>query len=250
MRGCIGETDGRHSLRVLAEHESVHMAVKVSNDGLMEKDSSLGALQKAVETIPDDYFTDYGGGWPGEISTALIDAVFSIRAKYRALSPVAGVSGRIRSFRAAEPRVLNDLAALHALGRPRVREIMGSTITGRRLKAKAVVEAAGVFVDHGVISVDDFVSADEEAMEHAYTNVMGLGPVTFEYFSMLLGIPGVKADTMITRYVNNALRGTGHETVTGSVARTLVIEAFNTAHKGETLTHFEHALWRFQSDQN
>ncbi len=87
-------------------------------------------------------------------------------------------------------------------------------------------------------------------MKHAYTNVMGLDPVTFEYFSMLLGIPGVKADTMIIRYVNTALRAAGQETVTGSVARILIIEAFITLRKGETLTHFEHALWRFQSDQN
>lgn len=216
----------------------------------MEKDSRIGALQTAVEMIPDDYFTAYGGGWPGEISTALIDAVFSIRARYRASNPGAGVSGRIRSFRAAEPRVLNDLAALRALGSTRVRGIMGSTVTGRRLKAEAVIEAAGVFVDSGVVSADDFLSTDLEAMKRAYTSVMGLGPVTFEYFSMLLGIPGVKADTMIIRYVNDTLRAAGHETVAGGVARTLVMETFNTLHKGETLTHFEHALWRFQSDQN
>ncbi len=80
----------------------------------MEKDSRIGALQTAVETIPDDYFIAYGGGWPGEISTALIDAVFSIRAKYRASSPVAGVGGRIRSFRAAGPGVMNDIAALRS----------------------------------------------------------------------------------------------------------------------------------------
>lgn len=229
---------------------AVHIAVGVSHDGVVEKDSRIGALQTAVEKIPDSYFTAYGGGWPGEISTALIDAVFSIRARYRASNPAAGVSGRIRSFRAVEPGILNDLTALRALGDTRIREIMGSTVTGRRLKAEAVIEAAESFVNRGVVHANDFLNADREAMKHAYISVMGLGPVTFEYFSMLLGIPGVKADTMIIRFVNSALRAAGHESATGNVVRTLVIETFNTLHKGETLTHFEHALWRFQSDQN
>ncbi|RCS91642.1 hypothetical protein CIK61_17760 [Brevibacterium aurantiacum] len=112
-----------------------------------------------------------------------------------------------------------------------------------------MVEAAGAFVAAGVVHSDDFLAADHETMKDVYTGVIGLGPVTFEYFSMLLGVPGVKADTMIVRYVNNALRAAGHEAVIGKVARTLVIEVFDALQKGESLTHFEHALWRFQSDQ-
>jgi hypothetical protein len=33
----------------------------------------------------------------------------------------------------------------------------------------------------------------------------GLGPVTWDYFLMLLGTPGVKADTWIVRFAADAL---------------------------------------------
>lgn len=215
----------------------------------MAHDSRISALQSAVELIPDDYFAAYGGGWPGQISTALIDAVFSIRARYRTSNPETGVIGRVRSFQSAEPAAVDDLTALRDLGSARICEIMGSTVTGGRPKAEVVVEAAGTFMAAGVVHSDDFLAADQETMKDVYTGVVGLGPVTFEYFSMLLGVPGVKADTMIGRYVNNALRSAGHEAVTGKVARTLVIEVFDALQKGESLTHFDHAIWRFQSDQ-
>lgn len=37
----------------------------------------------------------------------------------------------------------------------------------------------------------------------------GLGKVTAEYLLMLLGVPGLKADVMILRFVNDALAAAG-----------------------------------------
>lgn len=137
---------------------------------------------------------------------------------------------------------------LSLLGSYRIRAIMGSGVTAGHLKAGAVVEAADGFVAAGVVNAQDFLDADKSEMKRDYTGVRGLGWVTFEYFSMLLGGPGVKADTMITRFVNNALVLASLEKVDDRQARALVIDAYCETKQAETLTHFEHAIWLYQSD--
>lgn len=206
------------------------------------------ALLSAVDQIPNEYFSMYGGGWIGEISTALLDAVFSIRARYRAAEPSKGVIGRVRAFRSVVPGARDDLIALSDWGSVRIGEIMGSGTTGRRPKSEVVVDAADRFVAAGIVHAGDLLEADTHSMKATYTSVRGLGWVTFEYFTMLLGVPGVKADTMITRFVNNTLAAADVDPVGPHAARDLVIAAYERSGKGETLSAFENALWRFQSD--
>lgn len=192
--------------------------------------------------IPEGHFSKYGGGWLNEISTALVDAVFSIRAQYRSSDPDRGVLGRLQKFRCDEREALNDLKALSSLGSSRIREIMGDSLTAKKLKADAVVEAADAFVAHGVVRAKDFLASDPAEMQRVYTQVRGLGWVTFEYFSMLLGRPGVKTDTMITRFVNKALFQAGLQSVDHHVARELVIASKDELGLGESLSHFDHAI--------
>ena len=64
----------------------------------------------------------------------------------------------------------------------------------------------------------------EPRQKATYTTVLGLGSVTWEYFLMLLGIPGVKADVHIRRFVE---RATGDEVSAGR-ARDLVKELART----------------------
>lgn len=209
---------------------------------------AVEALSAAVSMIPEGHFSKYEGGWLNEISTALVDAVFSIRAQYRSSDPDRGVLGRLQKFRRDEREALNDLKALSSLGSGRIREIMGDSVTANKLKADAVVEAADQFVAYGVVRAEDFLASDPAEMKRVYTRVHGLGWVTFEYFSMLLGKPGVKADTMITRFANNALSQAGLAGVDNRLARDLVITCHNKLELGETLSHFEHAIWLYESD--
>lgn len=218
------------------------------HDMEMTPNSGRDALLSAVEQIPNEYFSMYGGGWIDEISTALLDAVFSIRARYRAADPNKGVIGRVRAFRDTEPEARDDLTVLSGLGSVRIGEIMGSGTTGRRPKSEVVVDAADRFITAGIVHAHELLEADTHAMKETYTSVRGLGWVTFEYFTMLLGVPGVKADTMITRFVNNALVAADLEPVGPHAARDLVIAAYDKSGKSETLSGFENALWRFQSD--
>jgi hypothetical protein len=74
----------------------------------------------------------------------------------------------------------------------------------------------------------------------------GLGEVTAEYFAMLLGHPGVKADTMIRRFVSKALTRAGLPAVGRQEAHRLVKAAHEADGRGENLTRTDHAIWRFE----
>lgn len=209
--------------------------------------AQLDAVIAATRHIPEANFTAYRGGYPQEISTALIDAVFSIQAQYDSATPDRGVRNRVQAFRSENPGVINDLSALVDLGAEHVVQIMGKGKTGRRLKAGAVLEAAAGYVAIGVNSADDFRGLDPATAKRVYTGVQGLGYVTFEYFTMLLGIPGVKVDVMIKRFITEALSTAGLESVDGQTARQLVVEAHTATGLGENLTYFEHAIWLSES---
>lgn len=207
----------------------------------------VDALVAEAAKLDDEEFTVYSGGWKGNVGTALVDAVFSIRAKYRTNDPTKGVSGRLRAFNAKHPEAMNDLSSLVALGEEELRDIMGRGVTGSQAKAACVIEAAEALLalEPSIVTADDLLSADPYTVKKAYTGVDGLGWVTCEYFQMLLGKPGVKADRMIVRFVNSALTKAGLDEVGPSGARELVVEAHGMDNRGaETLTHYEHAIWR------
>ncbi|MGV0383535.1 hypothetical protein ACUY2T_02060 [Corynebacterium sp. 22_2729] len=87
--------------------------------------AQLDAVIAATRHIPESNFTAYRGGYPQEISTALIDAVFSIQAQYDSATPGKGVGNRVQAFRSANPSAINNLSALIDLGTEHVVQMMG-----------------------------------------------------------------------------------------------------------------------------
>lgn len=222
----------------------------------MTEIDQLDALEAATSSIDPDFWSSYQGGWKTEISTALLDAVFSIRASYRSNNPGKGVYNRLMHFRELHGETVQSLEALAALGEEQVRECMGEGRTAQRLKSAAAIEAAQALSGIGIVTSDDFHNAEYKQVKKAYTGIRGLGWITFEYFAMLLGRPGVKADTMIVRFVNRALESVGLPRVDAATARKLVIDVFersraagNGASTAESLTHFEHAIWLTESNR-
>lgn len=207
----------------------------------------IRAVVNATGNIPPANFTAYRGGWQNEIGTALVDAVYSIRARYNAADPTKGVSGRVRQFRELYPAERYDLSAIVELGEEAIRAVMGNTETGQRPKSVCVVEAAKALteLEPAVITAEDALAVDHEKVIRAYTSVKGLGLVTAEYFLMHLGVNGVKADRMIVRFVNRALATEGlPETTHWSEARDIIIKAFDVDSRGaENLNAFEHGIW-------
>lgn len=194
---------------------------------------------EAVHQIPAPW-TPYPGGYPDEIESALIDAVYSIRAKYG--SPSTGVRAVVQRYREAvgdpAPDHLDRLASMDS---DALQEIFrnAQTVSGGATKAEAIRAAARNLVAAGVHR-----AADLDPSEHirAYTRVKGLGKVTWQYFHMLLGHPGVKADTWVTRWVAQAL---GEDGVAPERAAELLRQAADQLDPPVTATDLDHAIWAY-----
>lgn len=109
-----------------------------------------------------------------------------------------------------------------------------------KTKAAAIVEAAQRFVDIGVTEASHLVT-DKAEHRQQYTGVSGLGPVTWEYFTMLLSHDGVKADTWITKFVSRAIQ----QRVSAAQASELVKKAAQKL--GVDQKELDHAIWNYAS---
>jgi hypothetical protein len=153
------------------------------------------------------------------------------------------------------------IATVDAVGLPSLVAVNGQRVPGRhqdpitkweavRTVAESLVHAR--FASSGPI-VDAARSADPSALERAFTRtVKGVRKVTFHYFLILLGVPGVKADTMIRAFVDEALHGegtvgNGDETgVSAERAGDLVAAAAEDL--GVSASDLDHAIWLHQRE--
>ncbi|TYC98789.1 hypothetical protein FQ377_07155 [Arthrobacter echini] len=202
--------------------------------------TDVDLLQAMIEKeLPREKWVVWPGGRAGAIEAALIDAVLSIQAKYG--SEHNGVRGSVNRYVAAVSpgSPANDLRRLVALDAAELQGLLNDQMISGRTKASAIQEAARNLVGVGVEQADDLEGINPEHKK-AYTKVHGLGSVTWEYFCMLLGTPGVKADTWIVAAVSRAVK----RKASPQEAREIVIavaEALN-----ESPTHLDHALWAYE----
>jgi len=215
----------------------------------MTDDSDVTRLVAHIESSIDSELPESPDGWPNEIEAALIDAVFSARATYG--GPNTGVRAVVRRWRDERATVtgeavpLDDLTqiARYADQGGELADILGNhqRVPGNATtKATAVACAAQNFINVGVRHAAD-IADHEDAARRAYLRVPGLGPITADYFFMLLGRPGVKADVMVQRFVCAAL---GLDSITPDRARELVTSA--AVALDCDLTRLDHAIWLFQ----
>ena len=199
-------------------------------------DDDVQTLVAAVrKELPDDWAA-WPGGWPDQIEAALIDAVLSIRAQYG--QEHNGVRGAVRQWRDHRgTQRPDDLSVLAGTDPVVLTGIVGrQKLSGGASKAEAIVDAARNLSNLGVRHAAD-VNPDSTGQKLAYTDVIGLGSVTWEYFLMLLGRPGVKADRWIVSFVSRALS----RTVSPAESRGLVKAAATELGAGQTA--LDHAIW-------
>lgn len=201
------------------------------------------AIEQLRRRVEDDLprpLTSWPGGWPGEIEVALIDAVFSIQANY---TGVRNVVARWRDHRGAGH--LDDLGMLARFeGDPdQLVAVLGNRqmVPGRSAtKAEAVVKAAVRLRGVGVLHAAQFNGRDP-VQRGAYIGVTGLGDVTWMYLGMLLGHPGVKADTMIRRFVAASQSAVD----IGAEQARLLVQAVASELQIDPTT-LDHAIWSHQ----
>lgn len=190
------------------------------------------------------------GGWPGEADAALVDAVFSTRAAYD--STVLPLVRRWRSARTAR-KLGNGVSALVLGGRDFVSETLDNRqyVPGRakKLKIDAVLEVAERLLDPDV-GLDTAQQITERALtsrggvRQILEGVKGVGPAQSSYFLMLLGVQGVKADTLVTDWVRQQLGG---QKLTQHEVETVVARAAELL--GKDATEVDHAIWRTESNR-
>jgi hypothetical protein len=107
-------------------------------------------------------------------------------------------------------------------------------------KAAAVREAAGKLREAGINLADDI---EPDTAKTTLRAVSGIGFATSNYFLMLLGVPGVKPDRMIHRFLKEAA---GH-----AFSNTQAVEVLHAvaAHFGVREHKLDHAIWRYESQR-
>lgn len=196
-------------------------------------------------------------GYPGQIEAALLDSIFSLQATY-GQSSSKGPRAVVERWRDHVRRPLDSLTELvkevERLGGPdgfrAVLKHSGVAVpraADKPTKALAVYVTAKALVAFGVVKADDAVRErfqQPKDLLHAIQAGRGVGPQAATYFLMNLGVPGVKADVMVIRFVESALGAT----TSAEEAADLVARAAESL--DADVIHLDHVIWRHGSEQS
>jgi hypothetical protein len=221
-------------------------------------DSSIALVVRACAELlnPATEWKPFAG-YPGSLALCVLDAIWSVNARYPI---VRGVIQRYRNQRRFQGNPDEDglpelLAVYDAVGgvgsfidqvgtRNRV-----STHPGAMYKGEAVFRAATGLHDLGVDTTEQFLLADGaplgEQAKDAWCAIPGQGSgVSWRYLRMLAGLPDVKPDRMVIRFLASAL-GVGERAVAPDRAVALVRAAAE--HFGADQRALDHEIWEYQS---
>jgi len=195
------------------------------------------------------------GGWPGDIEAALVDAVFSARAVYRSKYG-KGIFANVAAWRDGRGRAawsLDELIAeIDGIGVDAWARRFGNrqhsptrppAAPGGPSKAAAVREAAGALRSQGISTAADIGLASTGAVQQVLASVPGIGRGTANYFLMLLGVPGVKPDRMVHRFLH---RAAGHAFSDAKAEAAISAAAERLGVQPHVL---DHAIWRYESSR-
>lgn len=207
----------------------------------MTSQEQVEVLAEYVGEKIGDAPTEWPGGWPDDIEAALIDAVFSVRARYgsRVEGKETGVYGAVTRWRDHRGGTADDLEVLAETDAEELRKHTNKGRSSRRSKAEIVIDAARALRDAGIRHASDFGPRQEEA-RRAYLSVRGCGHVTWNYFRMLLGYDDVKPDTWVMKFVQDVLPDVNDR----EEAKKLVVAV--SERLGVEAKRLDHAIWWYR----
>ena len=200
-------------------------------------------------------------GYPNSLALCIVDSVQSTMVRYPTVEKVVNNYRAYRCEQGGDPNTDSaaDLAATfeqlngHEVWAKRIGNgNRTSTHKGSPLKAYAIEAEANSMIDVGVMTAEDLRTAANDAdalarVKKAWLKVPGQGPgVTWHYVQMLAGIPGIKPDRMIIRFVAKAL-----DRQVKTIGTAFCVELL-TAVAGElsmTASELDHAIWNHQRGQ-
>jgi hypothetical protein len=203
------------------------------------------------------------GGYPSSLALCIVDSIQSTGVRYGA---VRNVVCRYRTYREeqnGEPEqdgIDALLTSFAELGGPtgwatKVGNLQKtSTKAGAPLKAVAIRAAGEVLDGLGIQTTESLriTAADPARLaqaKQAWLGIVGQGSgITWRYVQMLAGVPGVKPDRMIIRFVADCLELSRRKVETAFAA--LAVEEAAAALEISP-TDLDHGMWRWQrGDRN
>lgn len=222
----------------------------------------LGLLLQEIREVLPPVVAVEGYGYPNGLALCVIDSIQSMGVRYGA---VRNVVSRYRAFREREGAdgLTDDLIQLAATFE-RVGGVKdwASTIGNRHrtstrpvapLKAQVIWSAATHLPEVGVRTASDLrsVAADASAAQSVksyWTSLPGQrSGISWRYLNMLAGVPGVKPDRMIRRFVARSLGGVAHKMSAAQIADLVQTAADEL---GVGASDLDHAIWLFQSGRS
>jgi hypothetical protein len=220
---------------------------------ISEKD--LDRLHRGVlEIYPDSVWPTWRGGWPNRADLALLDAIYSTRQKYE-----TAVLPKVIDWKSRYPAPPSpELEYLSTINEVEIQNIFGKNVlpgvriprvnSGKR-KSAGVKEVAQLLSSPAVgfgsaqLICEAVERGDSALVLEQLQRTKGVGGATASYFLILLGIDGVKVDTLLGSWVRTRM---GDQTMSGGAIRELVTrvatEKFNRDAK-----ELDYAIWRYES---
>lgn len=209
---------------------------------------TLATRVEAVLGKPEDW-PKWRGGWPHRADLALLDAVYSTRQEYETTVLPKVLKWRDKYAQPRQP----ELEYLAQLSAAEIQNAFGANrlpgVEPSRYKSEGVIETA-----KRLVSLSPQLASAEmivEAVNHGHSKSVrselertkGVGPATSSYFLILLGVDGVKVDTLLGRWVrretkDELIRNEEIEALVGKVA---------TDHFNVNKQQLDYAIWRHES---
>ncbi|MBU8826982.1 hypothetical protein [Mycolicibacterium goodii] len=217
----------------------------------------LVAISETLGVPVDAELPEEPRGYPDSLELCLIDSIQSLRNGYDTV--VVPVLNRYRQHRLdrggnADTDGLRQY--LNALGEIGGVEQWSASVGTRHkapgtsvLKGEAMRQAATALMAIGIDTTQDLRCAADnpdalKEVRRAWVSVHGLGKASWDYFLMLAGPDGSKADTLLIRYVGRALK------LPAQAAPDRVQAALKCAANTLKVTEkrLDHAIWAYESD--
>lgn len=192
-------------------------------------------------------------GYPNSLALCIIDSIYSTGSHY---TSVVNVINRYRAAHGQRGGAAGLLESISAAGGARAWANSladnlkpAHTKPGAPLKAEVIEQAAALLLKHGIDTVEDLVLAVETSPEgnpvhDAWKKLPSQrSGVTYSYLLLLAGLPSVKPDRMVLRFLELAL-GTGVPMTTDR-AFELVMSAADTLDVSPRT--LDHVIWRAAS---
>lgn len=194
-------------------------------------------------------------GYPDSLALCIIDSIQSTGVRYNSVINVVNRYRDLRGEAADVDGVPELLATFEDFGGPDAwaaavgNRNKSSTKPGAALKAKVIHQVAQTLGQAGIHTASQFREHGEHrdgnadrrhGLKKLWTSAEAQrSGITFEYALMLAGLPGVKSDRMVLRFVEAA---TGRSDLTPTTCATLVRDAADQL--GVDATALDHAIWR------